>query len=72
MICRNVHRFAAVRTLGLGALSASVRKSGISMMLAMLWLCASGWQLAAQTNSVRDAATTFTTLLSFDGTDGAK
>jgi uncharacterized repeat protein (TIGR03803 family) len=37
-------------------------KFGISMMLAALWLCASASQIAAQT---------FTTLLSFDGTDGA-
>ena len=46
MICRNVHRFAAVRTL----------------VLAALGLCASGLPSAAQT---------LTTLLSFNGTDGA-
>jgi uncharacterized repeat protein (TIGR03803 family) len=40
----------------------NVRKLGISMMLAALWLCTSGAQVEAQT---------FTTLLSFDGTDGA-
>jgi uncharacterized repeat protein (TIGR03803 family) len=39
-----------------------IGKFGSSMMLAALWLCASGSQMAAQT---------FTTLLSFDGTDGA-
>ena len=37
------------------------RKSGISIVLAALWLCASG-SLPAQT---------FTTLLSFDGADGS-
>ncbi len=37
-------------------------KFGMPMMLAALWLCASASQLAAQT---------FTTLLSFDGTNGA-
>jgi|ERR1035438_3397660 uncharacterized repeat protein (TIGR03803 family) len=37
-------------------------KSGMSLILATLWLCASESQIAAQT---------FTTLLSFDGTDGA-
>ena len=61
MICRNVHRFAAVRRLGLAALSATMRKSGISMMLAALWLCASG-SLSAQT---------FTTVFSFDGANGS-
>jgi uncharacterized repeat protein (TIGR03803 family) len=37
-------------------------KFGMSMVFATLWLCASASQIAAQT---------FTTLLSFDGTDGA-
>jgi uncharacterized repeat protein (TIGR03803 family) len=40
-------------------------------MLAALWLCASGPRIAAQTNGINDAGTTFTTLVSFDGTDGA-
>src|ERR1022692_5127272 len=55
MICRNIHRFATVRRFGLAALSATMRKSGISLMLAALWLCASG-SLPAQT---------FTTLYEF-------
>ncbi|MGA7625373.1 MAG: choice-of-anchor tandem repeat GloVer-containing protein [Candidatus Acidiferrales bacterium] len=40
----------------------TIRKSGISVMLAMLWLCASG-SLPAQT---------VTTLFSFDGHDGSQ
>jgi len=40
----------------------TIGKLGMSMMLAALWLCASASQIAAQT---------FTTLVSFDGTDGA-
>ena len=40
------------------------------MMLAVLWLCASGPQIAAQTPAITLPATTFTSLLSFDGTDG--
>ena len=39
----------------------TMRKSGISMLLATLWLCASASPIAAQT---------FTTLVNFDGTDG--
>jgi hypothetical protein len=39
----------------------TIRKSGISVMLAMLWLCASG-SLPAQT---------FTTVFSFDGRYGS-
>jgi uncharacterized repeat protein (TIGR03803 family) len=46
------------------------RKSRISMMFVALWLCASGSQSAAQTDSGTDLGTTFTTLHSFDGTDG--
>ncbi len=61
MIWRNAHRFGAACTLGLAALSAPTRKSRISMMSAVLWLCASG-SLAAQT---------FTTVFSFDGADGS-
>ena len=60
MIRRNVHKFATVRRHGLAALSCTTRKFGVSMMLAALWLCASG-SLRAQT---------FTSLFSFDGTDG--
>jgi uncharacterized repeat protein (TIGR03803 family) len=48
----------------------NTRKSRISMMLAALWLCASGSQSAAQTDIGTDLGTTFTTLQSFDGTDG--
>jgi uncharacterized repeat protein (TIGR03803 family) len=55
MICRNSHRFATVRRLGLAALSATIRKSGISLMVAALCLCASS-MLPAQT---------FTTLFKF-------
>jgi uncharacterized repeat protein (TIGR03803 family) len=57
MICGNMPRFAAVRRLALTALSVTTRKSRISMMLAALWLCASG-SLPAQT---------FTTLYKFGG-----
>jgi uncharacterized repeat protein (TIGR03803 family) len=39
-------------------------------MLAALWLCASGSQSAAQTDRGIDLGTIFTTLHSFDGTDG--
>ncbi len=64
MIWRNAHRFGAACTLVLAALSATTRKSRISksrisMMSAVLWLCASG-SLPAQT---------FTTVFSFE--DGA-
>jgi hypothetical protein len=59
MICRSVHGFAAVRSFGLAAASATMRKSGIPMMLVALWLCASG-SLPAQT---------FTTLGSFTFTE---
>jgi uncharacterized repeat protein (TIGR03803 family) len=50
----------------------AMRNPGISMMLAALWLCASGSQSAAQTYTITDSGTTFTTLHSFDGTDGNK
>jgi uncharacterized repeat protein (TIGR03803 family) len=40
------------------------------MMLAALWLCASGPQIAAQTSAIKPPATPFTSLFSFDGTDG--
>jgi uncharacterized repeat protein (TIGR03803 family) len=40
------------------------------MMLAVLWLCASGPQIAAQTPAINNFVTTFTSLFSFDGTDG--
>src|ERR1700685_2388079 len=39
----------------------TMRKSGMSVMLAMLWLCVAASQIAAQT---------FTTLLSFDDKNG--
>jgi uncharacterized repeat protein (TIGR03803 family) len=47
-----------------------VRKSGISMMFAVLWLCASGSNGAAQAYTGTDLGVTFTTLHSFNGTDG--
>jgi uncharacterized repeat protein (TIGR03803 family) len=50
----------------------AMRDSGVSMMLAVLWLCASGSQSAAQTYTITYSGTTFTTLHSFDGTDGNK
>jgi uncharacterized repeat protein (TIGR03803 family) len=61
MICRNVRRLATVRRLGLAALSITVRKSGIAMMLAALWLCA----------PESSPAQTFTTLVNFNYTNGA-
>jgi uncharacterized repeat protein (TIGR03803 family) len=48
----------------------TMRKSVISLILATLWLCASGSYSAAQTSTITDLGTTFTTLHSFDGTDG--
>ena len=47
-----------------------IKGSAISMLLAAAWLCASGSQSVAQTESV--PGTTFTTLHSFTGTDGTK
>jgi uncharacterized repeat protein (TIGR03803 family) len=47
----------------------STRRSRVSLMLAVLWQCASGSRSTAQIDST-DLATTFTTLHSFDGTDG--
>jgi uncharacterized repeat protein (TIGR03803 family) len=44
----------------------SIKRAGIPMMLAALWLFAPASQIEAQTDSV----TTFTTLHSFSGTDG--
>jgi uncharacterized repeat protein (TIGR03803 family) len=61
MIWRNALAFGAACTLVLEALSATTRKSRISMMSAVLWLWASG-SLPAQT---------FTTLVNFNGTNGA-
>ena len=48
----------------------TIRKSGTSLMLAGLWLCAAGAQSAAQTDTVTDGATTFTSLFSFYDTNG--
>jgi hypothetical protein len=48
----------------------TMRKSGISMMLAGLCLCAAGPQIAAQTSASNPPATTFSSLFSFDSTDG--
>jgi uncharacterized repeat protein (TIGR03803 family) len=61
MIYRNVHGFAAVRSFWLPALSATMRKSGIPIMLAALWLCTP--------ESLR--AQTFTTLSNFNGSNGS-
>jgi len=51
----------------IAGVSTTIRNSGIFMMLAVLGLCASG---AAQTPAITPLATTFTSLLSFDGVDG--
>jgi uncharacterized repeat protein (TIGR03803 family) len=48
----------------------AMRKSGILVLLTALCLCASGSQSAAQTDAIAGLGTTFTTLHSFDGTDG--
>jgi len=50
MICGKTHAFAAVRRLVLIAFISTTRKSSISMMVAALWLSASG-SLLAQTFS---------------------
>jgi len=47
-----------------------LKKSAMSVMLAALWLCASGSQSAAQTDTTTDVGTTFTSLFSFDDTNG--
>src|SRR5580658_687078 len=47
-----------------------MRNPGISMLLAAFWLCASGSQSAAQTDAITDVGTTFTSLFSFDDTNG--
>jgi uncharacterized repeat protein (TIGR03803 family) len=60
MISRNAHPFTAVREFALATLFASTRKSGISLLLAALWLCAPA-SLRAQT---------FTSVFSFDGANG--
>ena len=48
----------------------TIREPRIFMMLAALWLYASGSQSAAQADTFTDHGTTLTTLHSFDGTDG--
>jgi uncharacterized repeat protein (TIGR03803 family) len=50
----------------------AMRKSGILMLLAVLCLFASAAHSVAQTYTGTDLGTTFTTLHSFDGTDGNK
>jgi uncharacterized repeat protein (TIGR03803 family) len=70
MTSRNTHGFGAARTLVLTALSVTTRKSRISIMLAALCLCASGSQSAAQTDTITDVGTTFTSLFSFADTNG--
>jgi uncharacterized repeat protein (TIGR03803 family) len=60
MISRNAYRFAAARTLTPIGLFGTTRRSLIFVMLAALWLCASG-SLPAQT---------FTTLVNFNYTNG--
>jgi uncharacterized repeat protein (TIGR03803 family) len=62
MNLRSVYRLTAACVPELTALIGTGRKSGISILLAALCLCAAGSKGSAQT---------FTTLLSFDGTDGA-
>jgi hypothetical protein len=57
MTCRNLYSFAPVRTLASAALLATRRKSRTSIMVAALWLSATG-SLPAQT---------FTTLYKFGG-----
>ena len=59
MICGNA--LVATRPSVLRALLGTARKSGISLMLSALWLCASASQIAAQT---------FTTVFSFNGSNG--
>jgi uncharacterized repeat protein (TIGR03803 family) len=49
-----------------------IKTSAISMLLAAFWLCASGSQSVAKTESVGVPGTTLTTLHSFTGTDGEK
>ena len=49
----------------------AMRKSGILMLLAVLCLFASAAHSVAQTYTGTDLGTTFTTLHSFDGTDGS-
>jgi uncharacterized repeat protein (TIGR03803 family) len=48
----------------------TMRNPGISMLLAAFWLYASGSQSAAQTDAITDVGTTFTSLFSFDDTNG--
>ena len=48
----------------------TMRNLGISMLLAAFWLCASGSQSAAQTDTTTDVGTTFTSLFSFADTNG--
>jgi uncharacterized repeat protein (TIGR03803 family) len=70
MTSRNTHGVDTARTLVLAALSVATRKSRISIMLATLCLCASGSQSAAQTDTITDVGTTFTSLFSFADTNG--
>lgn len=48
----------------------TMRNSGISIMLAPSGCVPSGSQSAAQTSTLRDPGTTFTSLFSFDNTNG--
>jgi probable HAF family extracellular repeat protein len=57
MIWRNAYKFTAARTLELAAFIGTTRKSGMSEMLALLWLCASASQSTAQTYTVTDLGT---------------
>jgi probable HAF family extracellular repeat protein len=57
MLWRIACRFTAARTLELTASVGTTRKSGTSMMLAVLWLCASASQSTAQTYTITDLGT---------------
>lgn len=50
----------------------TMRKHGIPAILTVLWLFASGPQIAAQTPAANHPVVTFTTLQSFDGKDGTE
>jgi uncharacterized repeat protein (TIGR03803 family) len=50
----------------------TLKRPGIVTLLAAIWLCISGSQSAAQTDTITKPTATFTTLHSFDGTDGNK
>jgi probable HAF family extracellular repeat protein len=57
MTWKIAYRFAAARTLELTALVGTTRKSAMSVMLTVLWLCASASQSTAQTYTITDLGT---------------